>query len=77
MTSGATGHPGEPDGTTGPVQPRTPRKRRRVIRPGTEQSSVAGISRDERDEGWSDANAKRVDSAHDAELRRNLPPHWS
>ncbi len=52
-------------------------RRRRVIRLGAEESSVSGASRDERDEGWSETASRSVDNAHDAELRRNLPPHWS
>lgn len=51
------------------------RKRRRVIRPGTEQASIPGESKDENDEGWSDH--RQEENARDAELRRNLPPHWS
>ena len=60
-----------------PAESPKARKQRRVVRRGTEQSGVAGESRDERDEGWSDPASRSTDSAHDAELRRNLPPHWS
>ncbi len=71
-----------PDTETGDPESAVPkaisgRRRRRVIRIGTEDSAVAGSSRDERDEGWSDSAARSIDNAHDAELRRNLPPHWS
>ncbi|WP_210766950.1 hypothetical protein [Flavimobilis rhizosphaerae] len=58
--------PTEPDG----ARPR--RRHRRVVRRGTETSTVAGTSADERPEGWSEPGATH----HDAELLRDLPPHW-
>ncbi|QIK84253.1 hypothetical protein [Sanguibacter sp. HDW7] len=51
----------------------TPRRRhRRVVRQGTESGVVAGTSVDERQEGWSEKGT----SSHDADLLRDLPPHW-
>lgn len=55
-----------PDG----ARPR--RRHRRVVRQGTETSTVAGTSADERPEGWSEPGATH----HDADLLRDLPPHW-
>lgn len=60
---------GTQDGTAGA----TPRRRhRRVVRQGTETGVVAGTSADERQEGWSEKGT----SSHDADLLRDLPPHW-
>lgn len=51
-------------------------RHRRVVREGTEQSTVDGVGSDELPVGWSDP-ASEEDGSHDAELRRNVPPHWS
>lgn len=50
-------------------------RHRRVVRAGTEQSTVDGVSSDELPVGWSDPASE--DRSRDAELRRDVPPHWS
>ena len=51
------------------------KKRRRVIRQGTETSVVSGISADERDTDWAASSTDQSDS-NDAQLLRDVPPHW-
>ena len=62
----------EPAEPTEPDAARPRRRHRRVVRQGTETSTVAGTSADERPEGWSEP----VATHHDADLLRDLPPHW-
>ena len=52
-----------------------PRKHRRVVRLGTEQEVVSGISKDERDTNWSQSSLASSDS-NDAQLLADVPPHW-
>lgn len=76
-TEGVTRDPRPPhdDAPTEPAPPSdgAPRRRhRRVVRVGTETTSVRGLSADERAEGWSEPPT----TSHDADLLRDLPPHW-
>ena len=51
---------------------------RRVIRRGTEQTTVPGPSADEDAIGWSEGQSEAdAEKAKDAEYLRNMPPHWS
>jgi hypothetical protein len=48
------------------------RRRRRVVRPGTEQAAVSGVSSDESPDG----DEQTAAGANDERLRRDVPPHW-
>lgn len=53
------------------------RHSRRVVRPGTEQGPVAGLSADERAPGSpADVNSTGDASSNDQRLREDVPPHW-
>lgn len=63
------------DGRKNPGEQEKPRKHRRVVRVGTEQEVVSGISKDERDTNWSQSSSAGSDS-NDAQLLADVPPHW-
>lgn len=65
---GASLEPGSAAGEGAPPR----RRHRRVVRPGPEQTSVRGLSADERGDGWSET----PDTSRDAEFLRDVPPHW-
>lgn len=67
----------EADAPQAPAPPVTarPRRHRRVVRVGVETESVAGLSADEAAQGWSEGAVAGGDS-NDAQLRRDVPPHW-
>ena len=57
---------------------RPEKRRRRVIRPGTEHTTIAGPSAEEGAIGWSEGQSTPdAEKAKDAEYLRNMPPHWS
>ena len=59
-------------------EPTAPRRRsRRVVRPGTEQAGVAGLGSDDDAAVWGDVRPGASTDSHDAELLRDVPPHWS
>ncbi|MFE4464463.1 hypothetical protein ACFRCR_05000 [Oerskovia sp. NPDC056781] len=53
------------------------RRSRRVVRPGTEQAGVAGLGSDDDAAAWGDVRPGASTDSHDAELLRDVPPHWS
>ncbi|MFD6094406.1 hypothetical protein ACFWGN_20010 [Oerskovia sp. NPDC060338] len=62
----------------GATSGKPPRRRsRRVVRRGTEQAGVAGLGSDDDAVTWGDARPGAAESSHDAELLRDVPPHWS
>lgn len=67
-----------PDAPADPAAPTAPRRRsRRVVRPGTEQAGVAGLGPDDDAAVWGDVRPGASTDGHDAELLRDVPPHWS
>ncbi|GAA1407123.1 MULTISPECIES: hypothetical protein [Oerskovia] len=67
-----------PDAPADPAAPTAPRRRsRRVVRPGTEQAGVAGLGSDDDAAVWGDVRPGASTDSHDAELLRDVPPHWS
>ncbi|QDW64342.1 hypothetical protein [Oerskovia sp. KBS0722] len=59
--------------TAGPAR----RRSRRAVRPGTEQAGVAGLGSDDDAAAWGDVPPGASTDSHDAELLRDVPPHWS
>ncbi|MFF3066248.1 hypothetical protein ACFVQ3_17040 [Oerskovia sp. NPDC057915] len=47
------------------------------MRQGTEQSGVAGLGSDDDAAAWGDVRPGTSTDSHDAELLRDVPPHWS
>ncbi|RXR26878.1 hypothetical protein EQW78_03205 [Oerskovia turbata] len=74
---------GRPDDPAAPTTPRPAavgparRRSRRVVRPGTEQAGVAGLGSDDDAASWGDVRPGASTESHDAELLRDVPPHWS
>jgi len=65
-------------GAADPAAPTAPRRRpRRVVRPGTEQAAVGGLGADDDAAAWGDVRPAASTDSHDAELLRDVPPHWS
>jgi len=48
-----------------------------VVRPGTEQAAVGGLGADDDAAAWGDVRPAASTDSHDAELLRDVPPHWS
>jgi hypothetical protein len=47
------------------------------VRPGTEQAGVAGLGADDDAAAWGDVGPGVAADHRDAELLRDVPPHWS
>ncbi|MBE7701460.1 hypothetical protein H9623_14295 [Oerskovia sp. Sa1BUA8] len=65
------------DPAPGAGAPAPRRRSRRVVRPGTEQAGVAGLGSDDDAAAWGDVRPGAAADNHDAELLRDVPPHWS
>ncbi|MBO0609393.1 hypothetical protein [Myceligenerans salitolerans] len=50
------------------------------MRRGTEREAVAGVSADERADGWSEGDGEPAErgahGSNDERLLRDVPPHW-
>lgn len=60
-----------------PAQPAPRRRPRRAVRPGVEQAGVAGLGSDDDAAAWGDVRPGAAADGRDAELLRDVPPHWS